>query len=210
MQEQIKLKQGQRYRRLCSCCEKRQISGNTTSQGWYHWVLSIMVNQSTSERRITSLDWHKPSLVIAAKVMNIYLAFSKFKIKNDQLAFAQQDLFLLENQLPYQLLKDLMKLRAKKKELKACIRPFINIVVKINCLRKIKEERKKRSNTQIKNTRIYVVRQYAYIHRRRQGESFTKKIGRLQQWYQDSLKEPKPQLHPKLSLTKNKPRETLL
>ena len=52
-------------------------------------------------------------------------------------------------------------------------------VVKINCLRKIKEERK-RSNTQIKNARIYVVRQYAYIHRRRQGESLTKKIGRLQ------------------------------
>jgi hypothetical protein len=55
----------------------------------------------------------------------------------------------------------------------------ILIVVKINCLHKIKEERK-RSNTQIKNTRIYVVRQYAYIHRRRQGESFTKKIRRLQ------------------------------
>ena len=73
-------------------------------------------------------------------------------------------------------------------------------VVKINYFRKIKEERK-RSNTQIKNTRIYVIRQYAYIHRRRQGESFTKKIGRLQQWYQDSLKEPKPQLHPNLSLT---------
>ncbi|XP_015886127.2 UPF0481 protein At3g47200 [Ziziphus jujuba] len=31
-----------------------------------------------------------------------------FKIKNDQIAFAQQDLFLLENQLPYQLLKLLM------------------------------------------------------------------------------------------------------
>ena len=55
-----------------------------------------------------------------------------------------------------------------------------------------------------------MVRQYAYIHRRRQGEGFTKKIGRLQQWYQDSLKEPKPQLHPNLSLTKNKPRETIL
>jgi hypothetical protein len=55
----------------------------------------------------------------------------------------------------------------------------MDLVVKINCLRKIKEERK-RSNTQIKNTRIYAVRQYAYIHRRRQGESFTKNIGRLQ------------------------------
>ena len=75
-------------------------------------------------------------------------------------------------------------------------------VVKINCLRKIKEERK-RSNTQIKNTRIYVVRQYAYIHRRRQGESFTKKIERLQQWYQDSLKEPKPQIHPNSLSHKN-------
>ncbi|KAH7511780.1 hypothetical protein FEM48_Zijuj12G0019000 [Ziziphus jujuba var. spinosa] len=31
-----------------------------------------------------------------------------FNIKNDQIAFAQQDLFLLENQLPYRLLKLLM------------------------------------------------------------------------------------------------------
>jgi hypothetical protein len=38
-------------------------------------------------------------------------------------------------------------------------------VVKINFLLKIKEERNK-ANTQIKNTRIYVVRQYAYIHGR--------------------------------------------
>jgi hypothetical protein len=53
--------------------------------------------------------------------------FSELKVKNDQLAFAQQDLFLLENQLPYQLLKDLMKLSAKKKELKLGIRTFIDI-----------------------------------------------------------------------------------
>ena len=52
-----------------------------------------------------------------------------------------------------------------------------------------------------------MVQQYAYIHQWWQGESFTKKIGRLQQWYQDSLKEPKPQIHPNLSLTKNKPKE---
>ena len=68
-------------------------------------------------------------------------------------------------------------------------------IVKNNCLRKIKEERK-RLNTQIKNTRVYVVQQYAYIHGRQQGESFTKKIGRLQQLHQDSLKEPKSQIHP--------------
>uniref|UniRef100_A0A2N9G775 Uncharacterized protein n=1 Tax=Fagus sylvatica TaxID=28930 RepID=A0A2N9G775_FAGSY len=53
--------------------------------------------------------------------------FSELKVKNDQLAFAQQDLFLLENQLPYQLLKDLMKLSAKKKELKLGIRTFIDM-----------------------------------------------------------------------------------
>jgi hypothetical protein len=92
-------------------------------------------------------------------------------------------------------------------------------VMKINCLCKIKKKKKKkkkrkkkkkkknRANTQIKNTRIYVVRQYTYIHERRQEESFIKKIGRLQQWYQDSLKESKPQLHPNLSHTKNRPRE---
>ena len=48
------------------------------------------------------------------------------------------------------------------------------LFVEINCLRKIKEERK-RSITQIKNTRIYVIRQYVCIHGWRQGESFTKK-----------------------------------
>ena len=63
------------------------------------------------------------------------------------------------------------------------------------------KKREKRSNTQIKNIKIYVVRKYAYIHGRRKGESFTKKLVRLQQWYQDSLKEPKPQIHPNLSLT---------
>jgi hypothetical protein len=40
----------------------------------------------------------------------------EFKIKNDHVAFVKQDLFLLENQLPYQLLDDLMK-RVKKKKI---------------------------------------------------------------------------------------------
>ena len=65
------------------------------------------------------------------------------------------------------------------------------IVVKINCLRKIKEK-KKRSNTQIKNTRIYVVRQYAYIHRRWQGESFTKKIRSYNSGTRTLSKNPNP------------------
>ncbi|BFG37920.1 hypothetical protein CerSpe_241940 [Prunus speciosa] len=37
-----------------------------------------------------------------------YDNLESFKIKRDQVAFAEQDMFLLENQLPYQLLKHLM------------------------------------------------------------------------------------------------------
>ncbi|KAF5473216.1 hypothetical protein F2P56_009841 [Juglans regia] len=49
----------------------------------------------------------------------------KLKIKNDQVAFAQQDLFLLENQLPYKLLSDLMDSSAKKKDLENSIQTFV-------------------------------------------------------------------------------------
>ena len=34
----------------------------------------------------------------------VHKKVKEFKIKNDHVAFVQQDLFLLENQLPYQLL----------------------------------------------------------------------------------------------------------
>ncbi|XP_075636402.1 UPF0481 protein At3g47200-like [Castanea sativa] len=55
-----------------------------------------------------------------------------FKIKDDQVAFVQQDLFLLENQLPYQLLDYLMKnikeKNSKKEEkLRKSIQKFINM-----------------------------------------------------------------------------------
>ncbi|KAM4091583.1 hypothetical protein ACJW30_09G147100 [Castanea mollissima] len=55
------------------------------------------------------------------------------KIKNDQVAFVQQDLFLLENQLPYKLLDYLMKNikeeeNSKKEEnLRKSIQNFINM-----------------------------------------------------------------------------------
>ncbi|XP_075637174.1 UPF0481 protein At3g47200-like isoform X1 [Castanea sativa] len=48
------------------------------------------------------------------------------KMKNDQVAFVQQDLFLLENQLPYQLLDDLMKNSRKEEKLRMSIKEFIN------------------------------------------------------------------------------------
>ena len=50
----------------------------------------------------------------------------EFKIKNDHLAFVQQDLFLLENQLPYQLLDDLMKMSEEEENLRKAILKFIN------------------------------------------------------------------------------------
>ncbi|XP_015900581.3 UPF0481 protein At3g47200 [Ziziphus jujuba] len=57
----------------------------------------------------------------------------KFKIKNDQIAFSQQDLFLLENQLPYRLLKLLMNGdnndKNSKNEYEESIKKFIGMHV---------------------------------------------------------------------------------
>ncbi|XP_041026696.1 UPF0481 protein At3g47200-like [Juglans microcarpa x Juglans regia] len=49
-----------------------------------------------------------------------------WKMKYDLMAFATQDLFLLENQLPYQLLVDLMNSSAKRVKLEKSITDFIN------------------------------------------------------------------------------------
>ncbi|KAG6660056.1 UPF0481 protein At3g47200-like [Carya illinoinensis] len=50
-----------------------------------------------------------------------------WKMKYDLMAFGTQDLFLLENQLPYKLLEDLMNSSTKKDELEKCINEFINM-----------------------------------------------------------------------------------
>ena len=50
----------------------------------------------------------------------------EFKIKNDHVAFVQQDFFLLENQLPNQLLDVLMKASAEGEKLEKSIQKFIN------------------------------------------------------------------------------------
>jgi hypothetical protein len=50
----------------------------------------------------------------------------EFKIKNDHVAFVQQDLFLLENQLPYQLLDDLMTMSKEGQNLRKAILIFID------------------------------------------------------------------------------------
>ncbi|XP_030924631.1 UPF0481 protein At3g47200-like [Quercus lobata] len=49
-----------------------------------------------------------------------------FQIKNGQVAFVQQDLFLLENQLPYRILDDLIKNSKEGKKLKESVQSFID------------------------------------------------------------------------------------
>ncbi|KAE8098679.1 hypothetical protein FH972_016723 [Carpinus fangiana] len=51
--------------------------------------------------------------------------FEELNIKNDSVAFAQQDLFLLENQVPYRLLKLLMRYSRKEELLRNSIESFI-------------------------------------------------------------------------------------
>ncbi|KAF5468938.1 hypothetical protein F2P56_013046 [Juglans regia] len=57
-----------------------------------------------------------------------YAVNNKFKeknIKDDSVAFCQQDLFLLENQLPYRLLESLMSLSKMRDEFRCSIQNFI-------------------------------------------------------------------------------------
>ncbi|XP_059428806.1 UPF0481 protein At3g47200-like [Corylus avellana] len=54
--------------------------------------------------------------------------FEELNIKNDSVAFAQQDLFLLENQVPYRLLKLLMRYSGKEEQLRNSIESFIQNV----------------------------------------------------------------------------------
>ncbi|KAG6618141.1 hypothetical protein I3842_Q125800 [Carya illinoinensis] len=51
--------------------------------------------------------------------------FKDFGIKNDSVAFCQQDLFLLENQVPYALLEMLMKLSKVENALRNSVEEFI-------------------------------------------------------------------------------------
>ncbi|XP_030924632.1 UPF0481 protein At3g47200-like [Quercus lobata] len=51
----------------------------------------------------------------------------EFQIKNGQVAFVQQDLFLLENQLPYRILDDLIKNSNEGENLRKSVQSFINM-----------------------------------------------------------------------------------
>uniref|UniRef100_A0A7N2M4V0 Uncharacterized protein n=1 Tax=Quercus lobata TaxID=97700 RepID=A0A7N2M4V0_QUELO len=50
----------------------------------------------------------------------------RFQIKNGQVAFVRQDLFLLENQLPYQILNDLIKNSKEGEKLRESVQSFID------------------------------------------------------------------------------------
>ncbi|KAM1306752.1 hypothetical protein ACFX2H_009097 [Malus domestica] len=56
-----------------------------------------------------------------------YEKLEEFKIKRDQVAFAEQDMLLLENQLPYRLLKWLIKKSKIHQELNTSIERFIRM-----------------------------------------------------------------------------------
>ncbi|CAN6586311.1 unnamed protein product [Malus baccata var. baccata] len=54
-------------------------------------------------------------------------ALEDFNIKRDQAAFAEQDMFLLENQLPYPLLMLLMSSSNNHEGLKRSIKIFVDM-----------------------------------------------------------------------------------
>jgi len=72
--------------------------------------------------------------------------FKELNIKNDIAAFIQQDLFLLENQVPYHLLKLLMRLSEKEAELSELIESFIQ---NVNYLQKKQQKPRKRDPTHL-------------------------------------------------------------
>ncbi|KAE8098673.1 hypothetical protein FH972_016717 [Carpinus fangiana] len=73
--------------------------------------------------------------------------FKELNIKNDSVAFAHQDLFLLENQVPYRLLKLLMKYSGKEEQLSESIERFIGIVT--NQQMKLQQKQGERDQTHL-------------------------------------------------------------
>ncbi|KAL5546486.1 hypothetical protein UlMin_006173, partial [Ulmus minor] len=59
----------------------------------------------------------------------VFDKLKNFKIKKEQVIFAQQDLFLLENQIPFRVLKLLMDSSKEKEALKSSIKEFIRVNV---------------------------------------------------------------------------------
>ncbi|CAN6586314.1 unnamed protein product [Malus baccata var. baccata] len=73
----------------------------------------------------------------------------ELSIKRDQIAFAQQDLFLLENQVPYQVLELLMSSSNKRKELKKAIETYVQANIGAPGKKQSKKQEQKQSNVAI-------------------------------------------------------------
>ncbi|CAL9025396.1 unnamed protein product [Prunus brigantina] len=83
----------------------------------------------------------------------IYSLFHKheeIEFKTDQVAFAQQDLFLLENQIPYQVLELLMSSSDKHEVLTQAIESFVqmHIIVRVKKQSKGQEQKHQRGITE--------------------------------------------------------------
>ncbi|XP_048432579.1 UPF0481 protein At3g47200-like [Pyrus x bretschneideri] len=73
----------------------------------------------------------------------------ELSIKRDQIAFAQQDLFLLENQVPYQVLELLMSSSNKRGELKNSIETYVQANIGAPGKKHSKEPEQKQPNVAI-------------------------------------------------------------
>ncbi|KAM2227456.1 hypothetical protein ACFXTI_014260 [Malus domestica] len=72
----------------------------------------------------------------------------ELKIKRDQIAFAQQDLFLLENQVPYQVLELLMSSSNKHEELKKAIETYVQANIGAPGKKQSEKQEQKQSKNQ--------------------------------------------------------------
>ncbi|XP_004289480.1 PREDICTED: uncharacterized protein LOC101294022 [Fragaria vesca subsp. vesca] len=85
----------------------------------------------------------------------IHNMLADFNFKRDQAAFAHHDFFLLENQLPYRVLKLLMSRSCKREELKNAIHEFVgDIIMVARARRKQKKRTRQPEDTCIKITEI--------------------------------------------------------
>ncbi|TQE05863.1 hypothetical protein C1H46_008546 [Malus baccata] len=93
-------------------------------------ILAIQQNSKPKIQRVPlSLRAHKNfnEYFEPRVVAFIYTKLEDFNIKRDQAAFAEQDMFLLENQLPYPLLMLLMSSSNNHEGLKRSIKIFVDM-----------------------------------------------------------------------------------
>ncbi|XP_065635398.1 UPF0481 protein At3g47200 [Quercus suber] len=89
------------------------------------------VTKDYDDEALTSILFVDGCAILQYIYCAINKKFKELNIKRDSVAFGQQDLFLLENQLPYRLLTWLMSSSVKEKELRESIETYIDSHVKV-------------------------------------------------------------------------------